>query len=247
MNILVPNLGSTSLKYQLLDMADERVIARGKIERIGSADAVVSASDASAPATQVTRPVADHRAAVQTLIEHLDGAGHRSIDAVGFKAVIGGPDYRGSFRVDAPLLAAMREYPAGGARAQRRLHHGHGGLSRRAARRADGGRLRAGISCHHAGSRGRLRRAVRVVRAARRPPLRLSWLLASLRRRPDARPGRPSRDGPAHRVVSSRRQFVDLRHPVRRVGGLQLRVLAADRASTMRRGQANSIRLPSSS
>ena len=39
MKVLVPNLGSTSLKYQLLDMRGEQVLARGKIERIGSQEA----------------------------------------------------------------------------------------------------------------------------------------------------------------------------------------------------------------
>lgn len=110
MNVLVPNLGSTSLKYQLLDMGGERVLARGKIERIGSADAIVSSSDASGAAASTTRPIADHRAAVQALIEHLDRVGGLAIDAVGFKAVIGGPDYRGSFRIDDRLLDAMRDY-----------------------------------------------------------------------------------------------------------------------------------------
>ena len=36
MKILVANLGSTSFKYHLFDMADERVLARGGVERIGS-------------------------------------------------------------------------------------------------------------------------------------------------------------------------------------------------------------------
>ena len=110
MNVLVPNLGSTSLKYQLLDMADERVLARGKVERIGSADAIVASSDASGASSSTTKPVADHRAAIQTLIEHLNAVGGLTIDAVGFKAVIGGPDYRGSFRIDDRLLASMRDY-----------------------------------------------------------------------------------------------------------------------------------------
>lgn len=110
MNVLVPNLGSTSLKYQLLDMTGERVLARGKIERIGSADAIVSASDTSGEAVTETRPIADHRAAIQTLLAHLERLGSVTIDAVGFKAVIGGPDYRGSFRVDEALVAAMRRF-----------------------------------------------------------------------------------------------------------------------------------------
>lgn len=110
MNVLVPNLGSTSLKYQLLDMTDERVIARGKIERIDSNDAIVSASDAAGTAATETRPVADHREAIQTLLNHLKRLGSVSIDAVGFKAVIGGPNYRGSFKVDEALLDGMRRF-----------------------------------------------------------------------------------------------------------------------------------------
>ncbi len=39
MKILVANLGSTSFKYRLFDMADEKLLARGGVERIGS-DAV---------------------------------------------------------------------------------------------------------------------------------------------------------------------------------------------------------------
>ncbi|MEO7189856.1 MAG: acetate/propionate family kinase [Vicinamibacterales bacterium] len=110
MLILIPNLGSTSLKYQLLDMSTERVVARGKVERIGSADAIVSATTGTGIPEQTTQPVADHRAAIQLLVEHLRRDGSVGIDAVGFKAVIGGPQYRGSFRVDADLLAAMREF-----------------------------------------------------------------------------------------------------------------------------------------
>ena len=64
MNILVANLGSTSVKYQLLDMPSEAVIAKGKIER-----------------------VTDYRAAVEE-VHKLDAP----VDAVAFKAVHGGPD-----------------------------------------------------------------------------------------------------------------------------------------------------------
>jgi len=110
MNVLVPNLGSTSLKYQLLDMTTERVVARGKIERIGSADAIVAATSGSGEVSQTTTAVPDHRAAVQLLRDHLEREGHVAIDAVGFKAVIGGPRYRGTFLVDDDLLAAMREF-----------------------------------------------------------------------------------------------------------------------------------------
>lgn len=110
MKVLVPNLGSTSLKYQLLDMDGERVLVRGRIERIGSQDAIVVRIDPSGASSQTTRPIADHREAIRTLIDHVNETADVAIDAVGFKAVIGGPDYRGSFRVDAALLDAMRDY-----------------------------------------------------------------------------------------------------------------------------------------
>ena len=110
MNVLVPNLGSTSLKYQLLDMTTERVLARGKIERIGGPEAIVTTTSEAGQQTQTTASVADHRGAVQMLRDHLEREGHVAIDAVGFKAVIGGPRYRGTFRVDDDLLAAMREF-----------------------------------------------------------------------------------------------------------------------------------------
>jgi len=108
--VLIPNLGSTSLKYQLVDMDGERVLARGKIERIGSTDAIISSCTGDEPPVLSSGPVPDARAAIERLIDHLKSTSHQTIDAVGFKAVIAGPRYRGSFRVDEPLLGAMREF-----------------------------------------------------------------------------------------------------------------------------------------
>lgn len=82
MNILIPNLGSTSLKYQILAMPEERVLAKGRLER------VINYGDA---------------------IRQIHGGGH-SLDAVAFKAVHAGPDYRGTFVVDDALLRSMEEY-----------------------------------------------------------------------------------------------------------------------------------------
>jgi acetate kinase len=111
MKVLVPNLGSTSLKYELLDMDGERVLVRGKIERIGSAQSVITTWDAEGRPAQTTAAIPDHRAAIQALIDRLQGGAHpATIDAVGFKAVHGGPRYRGSFVVDDALLEAMKDF-----------------------------------------------------------------------------------------------------------------------------------------
>jgi len=116
LRILVPNLGSTSLKYQLLETEGEKVLARGKIERIGSAESPVASWDAAlGKETKETMHVPDHRAAVKILLDKLSHAGAAAsekdaISAVGFKAVHGGPRYRGSFLVDDQLLAAMEDF-----------------------------------------------------------------------------------------------------------------------------------------
>lgn len=82
MNILVPNLGSTSIKYQLREMPSESVLLKGRLER-----------------------VTDYRQAIASL----PLSGH-SIDAVAFKTVHGGERYRGTFAIDAGVIAALEEF-----------------------------------------------------------------------------------------------------------------------------------------
>jgi acetate kinase len=89
MRILVPNLGSTSFKFQLIEFPLETVQARGRMERIGR-------PGGDAP---------DYRAAIERVLAECG-----AVDGVGFKAVHAGPHYRGTFRVDDALLAALEDY-----------------------------------------------------------------------------------------------------------------------------------------
>ncbi|HYM12224.1 MAG TPA: acetate kinase, partial [Bryobacterales bacterium] len=89
MRILVPNLGSTSLKYQILDMPAETVLERGKVERLAGA--------------------AGYREALRRALEPLAGGG---LSGIGLKAVHGGPQFRSAVRVTDQVLAAMREFAA---------------------------------------------------------------------------------------------------------------------------------------
>ena len=82
MNLLIPNLGSTSLKYQILEMPSETVLATGRLER-----------------------VADYRAAIAQI-----STGGTAIDGVALKAVHAGPNYRGTFVVDDAVIAALRQF-----------------------------------------------------------------------------------------------------------------------------------------
>jgi acetate kinase len=113
MKVLVANLGSTSFKYRLFEMADERQLARGAIERIGSPESpcVVEIGQAR---RELTAQVSDHAAAVRRSLDQLTDPqsgclqAASEVTAIGFKAVHGGRT-SGVQRVTSEVLAAMEE------------------------------------------------------------------------------------------------------------------------------------------
>ena len=113
MKILVANLGSTSFKYRLFDMADERVLARGGVERIGSPESPCFAEIGS-QRQELKVPVPDHAAAVRQCLAQLTDPvtgclrEASEVAAIGFKAVHGGR-ISGVHRVTPDVLAAMEE------------------------------------------------------------------------------------------------------------------------------------------
>jgi acetate kinase len=96
MKILIANLGSTSFKYRLFDMTDERELARGGVERIGAADSAK-----------------DHAVAVRLCLKQLSEGGvlkdPSELAAIGFKAVHA-QRMTGVQRVDERVLSAMEAY-----------------------------------------------------------------------------------------------------------------------------------------
>lgn len=113
MNILVANLGSTSFKYRLFDMRDERQLARGGVERIGAAESRCTI-EIKGQKHERTMAAPDHAAAVAACLKQLtdpnDGClkDAREVAAIGFKAVHGG-SVSGVQRVTPAVLAAMEE------------------------------------------------------------------------------------------------------------------------------------------
>lgn len=111
MKILVANLGSTSFKYQLLDMDGERPLARGGIERIGGPESRC-AVEIGPRRQELVLHVPDHAEAVRQCLAQLTHPESgclkdaREVAAIGFKAVSGGP-FTGVRRVDEELLRAM--------------------------------------------------------------------------------------------------------------------------------------------
>jgi len=119
MRILVVNCGSSSLKYQLLDMDGERIMASGLMERIGEPIGRVShrTQTASGPIHQVAfdRTMTNHRAAFREAIRQLTAsatgaiASPEEIDAVGHRVVHGGEAFQEPTLVDSAVLDAIEK------------------------------------------------------------------------------------------------------------------------------------------
>ncbi len=111
MKILVANLGSTSFKYRLFDMTDEKQLARGGIDRIGSPESHCFAEiDGQRQEQQASVP--DHAVAVRQCLSQLTHSETGCLEsadevvAIGFKAVHGGR-ISGVQRVTDDVLSAM--------------------------------------------------------------------------------------------------------------------------------------------
>ncbi|MFZ1934391.1 MAG: acetate/propionate family kinase [Thermoguttaceae bacterium] len=116
MKILVANLGSTSFKYRLFDMAGNVQLARGGIERIGSPESSCVVEVGGRRHENVLR-VPDHAEAVRQCLAQLTDAENgclkdaAEVSAIAFKAVHGGR-ISGVQRVTPEVIAAMEEVNA---------------------------------------------------------------------------------------------------------------------------------------
>ena len=116
MLVLVANLGSTSFKYRLFDMTDERCLARGAVDRIGDSESMCSVEIGDWK-DERTMSVPDHGVAVAACLQQLTDSEHgvlkdaSEVAAIGFKAVHGGR-LSGVFVVNDDVLDAMAEMNA---------------------------------------------------------------------------------------------------------------------------------------
>ena len=117
MKILVINAGSSSLKYQLINMETEAVLAKGICEQIGTESTFTHKvpSDESKNIKAVPCDMPDHAAAIQVVIDALTSkengviASMDEIDAVGHRVLHGGEKFSGSVLVDDAVEDAIKE------------------------------------------------------------------------------------------------------------------------------------------
>ncbi len=107
MNILVCNAGSTSLKFKLYEFPERRVLAAGKVERVGSrTDAIYAFKSAENERSQAGQSVPDYMTGVKRFLTDL---GPVQIDAVGFKTVLS-KGFPGVHILHEAVLAGMEDY-----------------------------------------------------------------------------------------------------------------------------------------
>ena len=80
MKILVINAGSSSLKYQLIDMADESVICKGLVERIGIEGSNI-AHKIGGEKIEIKKPLKNHVEAIQLVLEVLQDKKYGAVPA----------------------------------------------------------------------------------------------------------------------------------------------------------------------
>ena len=114
MKILVINAGSSSLKYQLIDMDDESIIAKGLVERIGIAGGKLTHKYAD-KSFEVTKDLKDHTEAMGLVLEALLSKEHgvissiEEIGAVGHRVLHGGEKFTASCIIDQACMDAIEE------------------------------------------------------------------------------------------------------------------------------------------
>jgi acetate kinase len=115
MKILVINCGSSSLKYQFIDMKDESVLAKGLVERIGIEGSVLKHEKTGMEKQTITAEMPNHEVALKLVMDALINDKHgvikdfKEIDAVGHRVVHGGEDFANSVLIDDKVMKSIED------------------------------------------------------------------------------------------------------------------------------------------
>ncbi len=115
MKILVINAGSSSVKYQLFDMADDKVLAKGICERIGIEGGTFKHKVPGRDDLKISVEMKNHSEAIQLIVDTLVSkdrgvlSSMKEIDAVGHRVLHGGEKFSGSVLIDADVIKAIED------------------------------------------------------------------------------------------------------------------------------------------
>ncbi len=115
MKVFVLNCGSSSVKYQLFNMEDESVMAKGLVERIGSDDAILTHTPTGRSSVKRVSSILDHTTAIGQVLDMLVHPEHGvikdigEIRAVGHRVLHGGPTFTQSVLINNEVKTAIRD------------------------------------------------------------------------------------------------------------------------------------------
>jgi len=115
MKVLVINAGSSSLKYQLIDMTNETVLAKGLCDRIGIENSFIKQSKGDEEAVVISKVLKNHKDAIEAVISALTDEkigvikSMSEISAVGHRIVHGGEKFNSSAIINENVMEAVRE------------------------------------------------------------------------------------------------------------------------------------------
>lgn len=115
MNILVINTGSSSLKYQLIDMKNETVLAKGLCDRIGIDNSFLKHTKIGNDAVVIEKDLINHKVAIQEVLNALMDkkigviSDVSEIAAVGHRVVHGGEKFYDSAIIDKDVMKAISD------------------------------------------------------------------------------------------------------------------------------------------
>ena len=115
MKILVINAGSSSIKYQLIDMTNENLLAKGQCDRIGIAGGNFKQKNYKDVEYKTEVDIPDHAAGIKLIVDALTNKEYGVIDsmseinAVGHRVVHGGEKFSGSVIITEETIEALKE------------------------------------------------------------------------------------------------------------------------------------------
>lgn len=115
MNILVLNCGSSSVKYKLFDMTEEKVVTSGGVERIGLADSFLKFKDEKGEKVIINQLLPTQSEAVKLIMDTLVDPkysflkSYDEIDAVGHRVVHGGEEFAESVLITDKVLDTVKK------------------------------------------------------------------------------------------------------------------------------------------
>ena len=115
MKVLAINCGSSSLKYQVLDMTNEALLCKGLVERIGMEGSVITHEKIGMDKVKNVVPMNDHKDAIEQVLAAVQNAEHgvvKSMDeigAVGHRVVHAGEKFACSVKITEEVIKALEE------------------------------------------------------------------------------------------------------------------------------------------